>query len=105
MDARDELHEVDSIGSDGPFDPPKVRTPRDPEQRKLVLLYLIAAATVVTAVGSGIAAWETHRSRSADHDLYCASYALDYETGEPAAYDDLDQSAKAIVDLLGCDLG
>lgn len=104
MDARDELQGVDSVGADGPLEPPRQRTPRDPEQRKLLLVYVIAAATVVTAVCSGLLVWETHRTRTLERDLYCSSYAVDYETGEPAEYDELDASSKATVDLLGCDL-
>lgn len=104
MDARDELQGVDSVGADGPIEPPRQWPPRDPERRRLLLLHVIAGATVVTAACSGLILWETHRTRAMEHDLYCSSYAVDYETGEPAEYDELDRSSKAMVDILGCDL-
>lgn len=99
MDARDSLDDgagaEDSIGSAKPLKP---RRPRDPERTKLVLLQVIAAGTVATAVGAGITAWETHQHRVTDKALYCTAYADDSSSGDP----EYDKQQQALRDALDC---
>jgi len=101
MSGMGDMDGVDSIGADGPVRPPR---PRDPERRKRLLAYVVVGSALAAAVFSGVTAWETHQHRMMDHDLYCAGYAIDYETGGAATYDDLEPAPKAGVDVLDCDL-
>ena len=98
MDARDGIFEEDSIGSAKPPGPPKPVKPHDPERAKRQLLQVIAAAAVVTAVFSGITAWETHEHRTTDKALYCTAYAGDVADGG----DEYNEQQKQLRDALSC---
>lgn len=101
MDARDSLDgPEDTIGSAKPPRPPKPARQRDAERMKLVLLQVIAVATVATAVGAGITAWESHQHRATDKALYCTAYAdTSVSSGDP----EYDKQQQALRDALGCD--
>lgn len=101
MDAWGHSTDEDSIGAAQPAPPAK---PRDPERTKRLLLMVVAAASVATAVGTGLVAWQVREQRNLEHDLYCANYSIDYETGERADYDDLEEQQQAMIDLLDCDV-
>jgi hypothetical protein len=99
MDARDSVDGLeDTIGSAKPPRPPKPARDRDPERFKLVLLQVIAAGVVATAVFAGITAWETHQHRATDKALYCTAYADDSGSGD-AEY---DKQQQALRDALDC---
>ncbi|MBZ5736785.1 hypothetical protein [Nocardioides mangrovi] len=98
MDARDSLDHEDSIGSAKPPKPPK--PPRDRERTRLLLLQVISVAAVVAAVFSGITAWETHRSRAQERDLYCAFYPDPDEQSDDQQFE--GDMSEAVRDALDC---
>ncbi|GAA1769117.1 hypothetical protein GCM10009795_014190 [Nocardioides hankookensis] len=103
MDARDSVDgPEDFIGSAEPAKPPKARTPRDPERTRLLLLQVIAVGVVVTAVGAGITAWESHQKRVQDKEFYCAAYPEPSDDESDGDVQFFDESYRQVRDVLGC---